>query len=119
MILTNSQGASSVFTVEVADTPQLHAKGLMFRKSLAADAGMIFIFDEETGSSFWMKNTPISLDIIFIGKDLKIIGIAKNTTPYSEVPIFSALPYRYVLELNAGAAEAGGIVAGDAVALKL
>jgi uncharacterized membrane protein (UPF0127 family) len=104
------------FRVEVARTGAEQARGLMFRTAMGADEGMLFPSDPpRAGVAFWMKNTVIPLDIIFVGVDNRILNIAANTVPYSEAPIPSAGKVSAVLELNAGRAAALGIVAGDRV----
>ncbi len=102
-------------SVEIADDDQERARGLMFRESLADDRGMLFHFQEPEMASFWMRNTPLSLDIIFIGVDGRILNIADHTEPYSEAGIPAAGLTRGVLEIRAGRAEALGIRPGDRV----
>jgi uncharacterized membrane protein (UPF0127 family) len=102
------------FTIEVADTPDERARGLMFRESMAADAGMLFDYgSDQTGVAFWMKNTPLPLDMIFIRADGTITQVAADTTPFSLEPIASREPVRFVLEVNAGTAAKLGIKPGD------
>lgn len=108
-------GKKLPFKVELADTPEAQAKGLMFRTALGDNEGMIFPSDTPQPRSFWMKNTPLSLDIIFIGTDGRILNIAANTTPYSLDSVSSQGIASGVLELRAGRAKALGIVAGDRV----
>jgi uncharacterized membrane protein (UPF0127 family) len=103
------------FRVEVAKTGEEQAKGLMFRTAMGADEGMIFPMDPPRNAAFWMKNTVIPLDIIFIGSDHRILNIAANAVPYSENPLPSAGAAMGVLELNGGRAAVLGIVAGDRV----
>lgn len=110
-----SNGAVHRFTVEVSETDRQRAKGLMFRESMAADHGMLFIFEGEGERYFWMKNTPLPLDIIYISRAGAIVSIAADTTPYSEKVIPSNGAAKYVLELNAGTAQKLGISAGDTV----
>jgi len=113
-----SADKSHTCTVEVAATEPQRAKGLMFRDAMAADQGMLFIFDGESERHFWMKNTPLPLDIIFISSTGQIVSIAADTTPYSEKVIPSHAPAEFVLELNAGTAARLGIAAGDRVIAK-
>ncbi len=105
------------FKVEVADTFATRERGLMFRKRLAADRGMLFDFKkvQEQGVSFWMKNTLIPLDMVFIGADGRIVSIARNATPMSETPIASAGPVLDVLELRGGRAAEIEAAPGDQV----
>lgn len=114
--LTVSGGQKThTFQVEVAATPLDQAKGLMFRTEIGPDEGMIFPRDGFTQASFWMKNTPLPLDIIFIGTDGRISNIAANTVPYSLESVTSDGIASAVLELNGGRAAELGIVAGNTV----
>lgn len=108
-------GRKLAFRVEVARTGQEQARGLMFRTEMGADEGMIFPMDPPRQAAFWMKNTVIPLDIVFIGPDGRISNIAANAVPYSEEPLPSDGAVKAVLELNGGRAAALGIVAGDKV----
>lgn len=103
------------FTVELALTPENRATGLMDRQSMAADHGMLFRFDQTRDVLMWMKNTPLSLDMLFIAENGRIARIAENTVPFSETIIPSGSPVRYVLELNAGTAAKTGVAVGDLV----
>jgi len=103
------------FVVEVAEKAQDRARGLMERTDLQPNGGMLFIFPYSVEQNFWMKNTPTSLDIIFIGSDYKIKSIAKNTKPYSENIIQSGVPAQYVLEILAGKTSELGIEVGDRI----
>jgi uncharacterized membrane protein (UPF0127 family) len=103
------------FKVELADTPEAQARGLMFRDRLGDNEGMIFPSPAPEPRSFWMKNTPLSLDIIFVGPDGRITNIAAGTVPYSLDSVRSKGPASAVLELRAGRAAALGIVPGDRV----
>ena len=114
----NSKGKDHAFTVEVAATPEQQQKGLMFRTELSDKSGMIFPQAEPRLASFWMKNTVISLDIIFIKADGKIENIAANTTPYSTDSVSSTAPVAAVLELRAGLSAELGIGPGDVVKWK-
>ena len=89
----------------------------MWRQHLDADAGMLFVFPESSELSFWMKNTPLPLDIIFIGTDGRVVSIAPDTKPYSETSLPSAAPARYVLEVNAGFAREHGVRTGTRIDL--
>ena len=103
------------FLVEIADTDASRARGLMFRPPLADDRGMLFQFPSAGEQSFWMRNTPSSLDILYIAPDGKIVSIAKHATPYSETPIPSYGAANGVLELRAGRADEIGAKPGDLV----
>lgn len=103
------------FNVEVVDTPESRAKGLMFRTSLAPDAGMLFDFKEERPVSFWMQNTLIPLDMIFIRRDGTIANIHVNARPLDPTSIPSDGPVAFVLEIPGGRSAELGIKAGDTV----
>ncbi len=111
----NSANGKHRFTVEVARTPEEQAQGLMFRKSVPPDRGMIFPYDPPVQVSFWMKNTLVPLDMVFIGPDGKIGRIAANTTPMSLDPVASIDPVSAVLEIAGGRAAELGIREGDKV----
>ena len=114
--LTVTSGGKRIgFDVEVADTPEAQARGLMFRTELGDFEGMIFPYDGSTAQSFWMKNTPLPLDIIFIGPDKRISNIGAMAKPYSLEPVYSVGPVLGVLELQGGRAAELGIEAGDLV----
>jgi uncharacterized membrane protein (UPF0127 family) len=93
------------FDVELAVTREEQARGLMFRKTMDDRAGMFFIFKEEELRHFWMRNTLISLDIIFIDSNFLVVDIHKGAKPLDERAISSRRPARYVLEINAGKAD--------------
>jgi len=95
--------------IEIVDNQHDILQGLMFRSNLKPDQGMFFVFPEEEERIFWMKDTPLSLDIIFADSDLDIIHIARHTMPYSTEPIPSIYPARYVVEVNAGYCDTYGI----------
>ena len=103
------------FTVEVAQTPEQQAQGLMFRQSLAANQGMIFPRNPPGDASFWMKNTLIPLDLVFIRPDGSIARIAENAVPMSLDPIPSLEPVGAVLEIAGGRAAQLGIKPNDKV----
>jgi uncharacterized protein len=104
-----------IFGVELAVTPEEQARGLMFRRELPERQGMLFDFKREQPTSFWMKNTYISLDMIFIRADGRILSIAENTVPLSEELVSSGGPVRAVLEVIAGTSKKLGIAPGDRV----
>ncbi|NBX74847.1 MAG: DUF192 domain-containing protein [Alphaproteobacteria bacterium] len=104
-----------VLRVDVATTPEAQARGLMFRQHLADDEGMLFLFHQPAMQTFWMKNTPLSLDIIFVGSDGRIINIAAHTTPESEQTYASLAPATAVVEVRAGLAARWGIGPGTRV----
>jgi uncharacterized protein len=110
-----SKSGVHVFAVELASTPEEQAKGLMFRRQLPEGQGMLFDFHKEQPTSFWMKNTYIPLDMIFIRADGRILRIAENTVPLSETLVPSGGPVRAVLEVIGGTAKKLGIAPGDRV----
>ncbi len=111
-----SETGQHVFTVELAVTPEQRAQGLMYRRGMAADAGMLFDYSRRPGrASMWMKNTFIPLDMLFIKADGEIESIAARTVPHSLESISSRGPVRGVLELNGGTAARLGIRPGDRV----
>ncbi|MFV2034180.1 MAG: DUF192 domain-containing protein [Halocynthiibacter sp.] len=101
------------FTVEVADDPEERAQGLMYREELAARAGMIFIFDQPQQASFWMKNTLIPLDMIFVDKTGRVSRIAENAVPRDLTPVDGGEDVLVVLEINGGLAATYGITVGS------
>jgi uncharacterized membrane protein (UPF0127 family) len=106
------------FNVELASTPEQRSQGLMYRREMAADAGMLFDFASRPGrASMWMKNTLIPLDMLFIKSDGKIESIAERTVPHSLEAVSSRGLVRYVLELNGGTVARLGIGPGDRVEL--
>jgi uncharacterized membrane protein (UPF0127 family) len=114
--LTIRSGAKThAFRVEVARSDEEQERGLMFRTEMGEDEGMIFPEKPPRPAVFWMKNTVIPLDIIFIGPDHRILNIAANAIPYDESPLPSNGPASAVLELNGGRAAQLGIAPGDKV----
>lgn len=114
LTITTSSGAH-VFMVEIADDDASRERGLMYRPPLADDRGMLFEFPTAKEQSFWMRNTPSSLDILYIDPKGQIVSIATRATPYSEVPIPSNGAANGVLELRAGRADEIGAKPGDTV----
>jgi uncharacterized membrane protein (UPF0127 family) len=112
------------FTVEVVDDDQSRAMGLMYRQSMADDAGMLFLFDDAQPRSFWMKNTLIPLDILYFDQNRRLVSISANTPPCknttSRCPSYpSKKPAQYVLEINAGLSEQHGFQPGDELIMEL
>jgi uncharacterized membrane protein (UPF0127 family) len=110
------------FVVELAETSEKQALGLMFREHLPDDHGMLFLFPVEGMRSFWMKNTRIPLDIFYFDEELKLVSVSENTRPCrtQRCPSYpSTGPAKYVLELNAGKAAELGVQAGDVLELQL
>ena len=107
------------FQVELADTPTKQEYGLMCRRSLAADRGMLFVFKGPASDrAFWMRNTLIPLDIIYIRPDGRVLSVAANAQPLNEMPIPSGGPAKAVLELAAGRAAQIGLAPGDKVIVR-
>lgn len=107
------------FTVELAVTKAEQARGLMFRKSLAPDRGMLFPYNPPQRAAFWMKNTLIPLDILYIAPDGRVLSIARNAVPRDETPIPSGGVVGGVLEIPGGRAAQLGILPGDRVLNKI
>lgn len=99
--------------VQFAQTEEQRAVGLMYRSTMEEHQGMWFIFEEEAPRSFYMRNTEIPLDIIYLNKDKKVVSIAKNARPYDETSLPSEKPAMYVLEINGGLSDKWGIDKGD------
>lgn len=111
----NASGVVTTISVEVADTPQEQKKGLMYRTHMDDDEGMLFIFSEDATRYFWMKDTPIPLDMVFINSDYRIVDINYNAIPNSEGVYTSKAICRYVIEVNGGFCREHWIGVGDQV----
>lgn len=116
--IVTAAGARHVLAVEIADTPDQRAQGLMNRTEMPPDQGMLFDFAGSREVMMWMKNTPLSLDMLFIDEAGRIRHIAERTEPFSERIIGSGGPVRYVIEVNGGRADALGIRPGDQLVMK-
>ena len=101
--------------IEIAETNEERNRGLMHRRSMGYNRGMLFIFEEADRSGFWMKNTPMPLDIIFVGADSQVVSIAKRTQPFSEEQIRPTAPKQFVVEVRAGFADRFGIGKGTRI----
>ena len=115
--LIDGNGTATRISVEIADTPQEQEIGLMNRTSLPEDSGMLFVFGSDQRWTFWMSDTLIPLDMIFIADNLTIVDIRANATPMSTDHIVPSGSCRYVLEVNGGLCEDDGIEVGDHVRL--
>jgi len=115
-VVISTAGGARRFDVEVAHTPQEQEKGLMFRKDLPADGGMLFPMDPPRTASFWMKDTLIPLDMLFIHTDGTIAFLKAEAEPYSRTPVSAGVPVVAVLELRGGRAAELGIAQGDRLA---
>lgn len=105
--------------IELAKTDEERAKGLMYRKSMSDTQGMLFLFDAPEEQSFWMKNTYISLDIVYVDDKKEIVSIQKYATPLSEAGLPSYKPAQYVVEVNAGFCDKYRIKYGDKIVFTL
>lgn len=120
--LTISRGADQELAsidIEIADNQEDITQGLMYRKQMDEDQGMLFLMEDADFQSFWMLNTYIPLDIIFIDEQRRIVNVRANTKPLTTDPVSSTGPARYVLEVNAGYAQRHGLRAGDLVEWQL
>jgi hypothetical protein len=113
--LTPKQDFIAGIDIELAQNESQRQLGLMYRDTMAENQGMLFVFDNEEVRSFWMKNTILSLDIVFVNALNEIVTIHKYTTPYSEETYESTKPAKYVIELNAGYTDKRKISVGDRV----
>ena len=108
----------TLMDIEIAESEYETQTGLMYRKSMEDTQGMLFIFPDDRMHSFYMKNTEIPLDIIFIKADSTIASIQENARPYDESGLSSKVPVRYVLEVNAGLAKKWSLEVGDKIDFK-
>jgi len=118
-VVLETKGRTVRVQVEVAETPEQRARGLMFRKKLAAHEGMLFIFNREEVQSFWMRNTYIPLDMIFISKKMYVVGVVENAEPMTETSRRVDAPSTFVLEVRGGFAKAQGIAEGTRARFEL
>ncbi len=119
LVFTKHTGDTiSKIDIEIADDDQQRELGLMMRRSMNEDNGMLFIFPFETFQAFWMKNTIIPLDILYVNAQNEIVKIYKNTEPYSENSLPSGKPAIYVVEVNGGYSDKYGINEGDKIIWK-
>lgn len=115
VVISTKGGKELAVRVEVADTPGKRELGLQYRRDLDDGQGMLFLFPAETVQVFWMKNTPIPLDMVFIGSHRKIVGIVHQTVPFTTIPLSVSAPSQFVLEIKGGLSRRGGIEVGDQV----
>ena len=104
--------------IEIAESDYETQTGLMYRKSMETNQGMLFIFPDVAMHSFYMKNTEFPLDIIFVNEDLKIASIQKNAEPFNESGLSSKVPVKYVLEVNAGLSDTWSLEVGDIISFQ-
>ncbi len=114
-VFTAPDGRRSSFRLEIADTPELREKGLMFRKSLPADRGMVFVFPADAVQTFWMRNTRIPLDMVFVEAGGRVAGVVEDARPLTLDVRSVDAPSRHVVELNGRVARTHGIQAGATV----
>ena len=105
----------AILDIEFATTEYETQTGLMYRRSMQNDRGMLFVFENEIRRSFYMKNTEFALDIIFVNSDHEIVSIQKNAKPFDKSSLPSDAPAKYVLEINAGLSDQWGLEAGDLI----
>lgn len=111
---SNPGGKSSPnINVELALKNSTRMMGLMYRKKMDSNQGMLFVFPDEDLRSFWMRNTYLPLDIIFVSANRKVVSISENATPLTDTPRASEGPAKYVVEVNAGLAKSWGVVKGS------
>lgn len=115
VFLNSSDTVKTKFNIEFAETDYETQTGLMYRKGMENNQGMLFIFPDERMHSFYMKNTEFSLDIIYIKEDLKIASFQENAQPLNETGLSSQVPIKYVLEINGGLAQELGLSIGDSI----
>lgn len=114
-ILPSEMHDTLTIKIELAESDSKMMQGLMYRKEMAPDEGMLFVYAQMQEMYFWMKNTYIPLDLIYIDNDGVIVDLQENTTPFSEKSIVSNVLSRYVLEVNAGFCEKNYVIVGDKV----
>jgi len=115
VFISTQQGREVQVSVEIADSPAKRELGLQYRRDLKEDEGMLFLFPAPSVQTFWMKNTPLSLDLIFIGSHQRIVGVIHEATPFSTSSLTVSAPSQYVLEVRGGLARHWGIGVGDPV----
>jgi uncharacterized membrane protein (UPF0127 family) len=118
VLLKDARGGVHRVEVEVAATPESRTRGLMWREELPAGQGMLFVFAEEEVQSFWMRNTLIPLDMLFIDSEGRVVGIVERAQPRTLTGRSVGVPGRYVLEVPGGWCQSEGIATGDTVELQ-
>jgi len=114
-LLDSTNSVIKEVKIEIADNDFERQTGLMYRKQMDKNKGMLFVFDKSETKSFYMKNTYIPLDIIYIDADYSVINIVKNAEPLNETSLYSDAPAKYVLEINAGLSDVWNLKAGDKI----
>ena len=115
----NSDSIIKTLDIEIADNAYETQTGLMYRTELGTNQGMLFIFPDMQMRSFYMKNTKIPLDIIYIDEDKSIVSFQKNAKPFDETSLPSTAPAKYVLEINAGLSDEWQLAVGDHIAFEI
>jgi len=116
LAFVRNEDSTVVIDIEIAATDSARERGMMQREGFPNEkSGMLFLFDDEQPRSFWMSNTPVALDILFVSADSQVVNIAKYTTPFSSERYRSGEPAKFVLEVPAGFADSHGILVGDRV----
>ena len=115
LTIFKSDSTQVMVDIEIADTDFDTQTGLMYRDSMKDNQGMLFVFEDEQPRSFYMKNTRIPLDLIFINKNKKIVSFQKNAQPFDERSLPSNVPAKYVLEVNAGLVDSWGLIIRDSI----
>ena len=113
-LVAETDGGERSFTIEIADDPSERSRGLMFREEMEDSHGMLFVFQETQPVGFWMENTPMPLDLIFVGEDGRVRAILPGE-PFSRASISPDAPVRFVLEVKSGIAASTGIEEGDLI----
>ncbi len=113
LLKAKTDSVIAILDIEIADDEYKTQTGLMYRHSMAPNHGMLFIFPKEEPRSFYMKNTEIALDIIYVNSNKEITSIQKNAKPYDETSLPSEVPSQYVLEVNAGLSDTWNLEKGD------
>lgn len=113
LFLLKAEDTVAQLVIELAETPYEQQTGLMYRKTMEANQGMLFVYDEEEMHSFYMKNTFIPLDLIFFGKDSTIVSFQENAKPLDETSLPSKVPAQFILEVNAGKSKEWKLAEGD------
>lgn len=104
--------------IEIAESDYETQTGLMYRKGMANNQGMLFVFENESRKSFYMKNTEFPLDIIYINNQMKIVNVHRDAQPFSQVSLPSEAPAKYVLEVNAGMVKQWRLLPGDIISFQ-
>jgi len=117
-VVLQTKGGPVEVAVEIANDDATRTRGLMYRTTLADGRGMLFVFPTNEVHDFWMKNTLIPLDMLWISEDRRILGIRDKTTPLSTATVGAGVPSRYVLEVPGGFSDRRGIAIGDVVELR-